>query len=468
MLIKNPKIEIDPSDPFKKDALNRLESAEILTQLLGSIDEPFVLTIDSEWGTGKTVFIEMWASYLKKTEFRCLYFNAWENDFADEPLISFIGEMQSAIGKFKPEDEIKVNQYFEKAKKLSYSLLKQAIPLAARIATHGILNLDSTTEKSISDFSANMIKENIDSYEEDKMTLDNFRKNLEKFVGEITASKDGKNKPLVFFIDELDRCKPTYAVKLLERLKHLFNVTGIVFVLAIDKEQIAHSIKSLYGIGMDVDGYLRRFIDLDYRLPRASPEMFCRYLYSKYEFKEYFEERKSLEFTNDSSYLLDTFIDLSSVFNFSLRIQEQCFIQFGIALRTTNPRSPLFPIFLATLIVLKAVNKSLYDKYVNAEAGYKDVLNYIKETQKGAEFVNGLYGGALEAYMVFASFDTQNGYQPKIDECNKKLENKDLRNELRERERNIISILESLSRQKMPKILSYLAKKIEIAERFDR
>lgn len=87
-----------------------------------------------------------------------------------------------------------------------------------------MVDINSFSGKEISDLAAKIAQEKIDSYEKDKMTLQEFRKSLEEFVTEIIESKDGENKPLVFFIDELDRCKPTYAIGLLERLKHLFNV----------------------------------------------------------------------------------------------------------------------------------------------------------------------------------------------------------------------------------------------------
>jgi len=73
-----------------------------------------------------------------------------------------------------------------------------------------------------------------------------------------TAAPADNQKPLIFFIDELDRCRPDYALQLLEKAKHLFNIDGIIFILALDRDQIGHSLKSIYGEGLDVDGYLRR------------------------------------------------------------------------------------------------------------------------------------------------------------------------------------------------------------------
>ena len=75
-----------------------------------------------------------------------------------------------------------------------------------------------------------------------------------------------REKTVIIFVDELDRCRPSYAIELLERIKHLFNIGGLVFVLALDREQLGHSIKAVYGNGIDSDGYLRRFVDFEYQL----------------------------------------------------------------------------------------------------------------------------------------------------------------------------------------------------------
>src|SRR3989338_1346594 len=97
MRIKIPPLNIPENNPFAEDQLERKQSAEVLTQFISTIREPFVLAIDSPWGTGKTTFINMWLRFLKKEAFPCLYFNAWENDFTDDPLVSFIGEMKACL-----------------------------------------------------------------------------------------------------------------------------------------------------------------------------------------------------------------------------------------------------------------------------------------------------------------------------------------------------------------------------------
>ena len=73
--------------------------------------------------------------------------------------------------------------------------------------------------------------------------------------------------PLIVMIDELDRCRPSFAVEFLETTKHLFAVDQVVFVLAVNRKELAHAVKALYGNDFDADRYLRRFFDIDFRLP---------------------------------------------------------------------------------------------------------------------------------------------------------------------------------------------------------
>ena len=87
-----------------------------------------------------------------------------------------------------------------------------------------------------------MVKEYLEKYSEQKATLDDFKKNIQTFV----ADNAGEH-PVIFFVDELDRCNPHYAVAVLERIKHLFEIPNIIFVLAINKKELSNAIQGYYG-----------------------------------------------------------------------------------------------------------------------------------------------------------------------------------------------------------------------------
>jgi predicted KAP-like P-loop ATPase len=87
MLKKLTEIEVRAESPFANDALERKQSIERLTSLVESTEQPFVLSVEAPWGWGKTTFIRMWKTHLESNGHICLHFNAWENDFVDDPLV---------------------------------------------------------------------------------------------------------------------------------------------------------------------------------------------------------------------------------------------------------------------------------------------------------------------------------------------------------------------------------------------
>jgi hypothetical protein len=110
-----------------------------------------------------------------------------------------------------------------------------------------------------------------------------FRRELTELVSVLRRKTvDKGSKPIVFVIDELDRCRPPFAVELLEKIKHLFSVDGLIFVLAIDRQQLSEAVRCLYGQGLDADNYLRRFIDLEYRLPAPKIEQFVKVQFARF------------------------------------------------------------------------------------------------------------------------------------------------------------------------------------------
>ena len=93
-MYKPAPLEIPADKPFDSDSLNREPSVKALSTLIGELQGPFVLAIDSPWGAGKTTFVRMLQSVLETKEYPCLYFNAWETDFSTDPLVAFRGHQQ--------------------------------------------------------------------------------------------------------------------------------------------------------------------------------------------------------------------------------------------------------------------------------------------------------------------------------------------------------------------------------------
>lgn len=275
-------IEIPDDNPFQNDVLNRKDNIEILTKFITSFEQSIVLCIDGGWGQGKTTFIRMWEKYLHQQSIPTIYFNAWESDYTDDALIALIGEIDLAAEKLAIQDKNEAEKSINKIYEFVVNFLKATAPTLANLGikavSGGLTNTDELT-KALSSLSESLVKEQINQYEESRRTLGNFKEALSELAR--SYANGNKDTPLVIFIDELDRCRPNFAIEVLEKAKHLFNVDNIIFVLATDKSQLAHSIRAVYGQGLDVNGYLRRFIDFDYLLPIPNKNKFINTLLEK-------------------------------------------------------------------------------------------------------------------------------------------------------------------------------------------
>ncbi len=278
MLIKNEQLEIPEDNPFINDKLSRECIANNLEKIIDSISTSMVLSIDSSWGKGKTTFINMWRKRMDQCEkYKTLYFNAWENDDCDDPLLAMISEMESTLLSRTDYDAIAQN-----LKKYATPLLKSAIPSIIKIITRNVVDINGIKENvnsaEIVDLFGEVGKAGVSLYKEEKQAKQGFKKTLIEY-------QETEGKKVVFFIDELDRCRPTFAIETLEKIKHLFNIPNYIFILALDKEQLSYSVQTLYGQKMDAKNYLRRFIDLEYTLPEPNIDSYIDYLLGHYNLK---------------------------------------------------------------------------------------------------------------------------------------------------------------------------------------
>lgn len=268
-------IVIPKDDPFKNDKLGYSKYSSVLKGMVDMYkDSGCVIAINGKWGTGKTTFIRMWEASLPKKEYNTIYFNAWETDYFADPLVAIMGELKA------------ISQDDEAFKKVASSLGK-ILTAASSAALRGVIKKTTGVDSAEIGEAIGEVKSSIngalDKYQEQKQSLEEFKLKLSEYV----AGQNGK--PVVFIIDELDRCNPHYAVRVLEIVKHLFDVPNICFFLTIDKSQLECSIKGFYGNSeIDAENYLRRFIDIDFRMPEPYIEGFTELLFDHYGFQQFF------------------------------------------------------------------------------------------------------------------------------------------------------------------------------------
>lgn len=462
MEFKIQPIEVPGDDPFRFDALERRASIEALTALIEELQGPFVLAINSPWGTGKTTLIRMWKNFLESKGFVCLYFSAWETDFTTDPVVAFLGEIGEIRDIVEPEKE-SFASYFDKAKKIATLLAKRGLPVAGKIATAGLLDIDMFTEKALADLVSDTIDDAVDAYTAEKGLIKKFHESLTKCIEKLQTK--GKKDQLIFFVDEVDRCRPTYAVELLERIKHLFNVSNAIFVLALDKQQLGVSLEGVYGTGINTEEYLRRFIDLEYTLPRVNAEVFTKNLFRRFGFDEFFSKRTHGELRYERESLEKAFNALSDLFGLSLRAREQCFTKIRVAMMTTPESHFFYPLLLTTLVVLKAAAPEVYKRYTLEGGSTTEVMEYLHTFKGGGEFLSSRFGIVMEAYLIEAKADHR-GESPEMQHYHEILKNPSASIEDKDRAEQIIKIINAMSFGDKSPSLSYIVNKIELAAQF--
>ncbi|WP_181243737.1 KAP family P-loop NTPase fold protein [Chamaesiphon polymorphus] len=367
--------------------MSRKELEPTLTQVVTWAVGSFVLAVDGSWGSGKTTFLNMWEVKLNEAGHLCLYLNAWKSDFVEDPLVAVVGELSIAIKKSRP-DNGNVDATIKKFEETAKSVLKRLITIGVKIATHGALDIDTASEKILSDLAGETAQDLIKDYCKGKSDIDDFREELSSLVAAIQKS-DREPVKIVIIIDELDRCRPTYAVQLLERIKHLFDVEGIVFVLGIDREQLSHSIKALYGSEFDATGYLKRFIDLDYRLPEPDLGCYCSSLFEKFEINSLIARRHSENNDNNPDDLIDLNFYLGYLISsaqMSLREQEQIISRLRVVLQTIPVCENPFPVTLSILLFLHNYsNPEIYKSVMAGKLTPDDFLTFVEALPKEKE-----------------------------------------------------------------------------------
>ena len=256
-----------------EDIFNRNDVLRNFYDILVSQEDSEMIALDGKWGSGKTFFIKQEIILLKamnpyikedrdklnivkskimrernldpvKANMLPVYYDAWQNDNDIDPIVSLCCEIADQIGKqFSPSAE------FDKKKAL------------VAIADHFL----NTNIGEICD----SVK--VNEYVEHLLNRRRLEDDVRDFFNGLC---DEKANRIIIFIDELDRCKPSYAVRLLEQIKHYMCDERITFILAVNTAQLQHTIRHFYGSEFDACRYLDRFFDLRTSLPAVNMNRF--------------------------------------------------------------------------------------------------------------------------------------------------------------------------------------------------
>ena len=336
-------------DPFENDKLGRKDQIKSLTQLIRNIEGPCVLAVDGAWGSGKTVFLKMWAQFLRNRRFQIAELNAWETDFSEDPLMALYAAFKDELKRPNAKAVLKI------IVEATSQIASDAIPLLPNI----VESLTMARERS-----EPSAKARLSCFQDAEDAIRKLKKALK------SAAKG--RLPLVVFVDELDRCRPDYAIRFLEATKHIFDVDGVVFILGVNLSELAHSVSALYGTDFDGETYLRRFVDRSIYIPQADRIEFFENLLDQtepiYRVRPY-RVRPYLE----------TFILGAS--NISLRDMEQGVYHLSTVMETIPVEHgaiwPTSDQLAATLIIVQMADSDTYRQFLRGELSDLDVVSTL-------------------------------------------------------------------------------------------
>lgn len=352
----------------EEDIFGRNNFRDGIISLFKNSADPLVVLLDEPWGTGKTFFAErLYAKLKQEVELKPIYFDAFVNDHEEDVFIALASEMLSALGLTKTDKSA-----WDKTKKVAKILGRVALKGAVRAATAGAIQgsdlgeAEQEAAKELANVAEAELDQLIDSklknFSQDRLAFDSFRSML---------AKNAAEKPIVFIVDELDRCKPTYALSVLETIKHFFSVAGVHFFLISNSNSLEASIQHAYG---DVNGraYLQKFVSLTTNFP----------VQTEHEKKQGFEkfinlllkmESKNQEDVQTLKLLKEFLLKRSLQGNYSLRDLEKLSFMIKAALSFSPPKNLRLAPIIAVLLDLKLFEPRLYQKARNGTLRFRDI-----------------------------------------------------------------------------------------------
>lgn len=213
--------------------------------------------LNGEWGSGKTVFLHQFMYVAKNAdlalklgikdyspdELEVYYYNAWENELMNRPSIALLNSISREYKIIDEEVKADGKELFEKA-----------LDIAIKIGSAGVLSKNDFVRSS------------------DELNIKKIQETFHSIIDYILEKK--KCSRITIIIDELDRCKPTNVIRLLEEIKHFYNHDALTFIISADLKQLGNTIRKMYGEDFDAELYMQRFFDATFSLNSSSYEKY--------------------------------------------------------------------------------------------------------------------------------------------------------------------------------------------------
>ncbi len=369
---------------FENDLFNRKPFWESLANLiLNSWNESLTISIDANRWEWKTTFLKMWKNYLiterstQENKLNIIYFDSFKNDYIEDPFIPLFWEI--------------INNFWLDKKTLKdkwINLIKWILPLLWKVWARWVMKwdneqIDNDLEKLIEWDIVSQIWKTLEEYIKKDSLVNDFKLTVEKLI-------EGKWQ-MIFIIDELDRCRPDFALRLLERIKHFFDIKWLYFVLWINKKQILNYINKIYW-NIESEEYLQKFIDIETNLPKNTSERNNDYeKYIEYLINAQYKDIFNL-FSNRIDSMKELILFLSNHYNISFRELEKIFNYLALTYKSLkNPENLNSYFLIIILLFIRVKNSYIYSeikKWKNMKDVIKEKFSFNKMTEPYKKYLS--------------------------------------------------------------------------------
>jgi len=342
------------------------------------VEGGLVLSLTSKYGSGKTTFLEMWKSSIDNRDDETvkpfvISLNAWESDYYGDPLFAII----SALAECLETKGIPVNKLVNAAKDFGWFSTAIGGQIVNKFTGIDAVAAGQLAEekKGAREETTRLIPDTFSLYQDRKAAMETLKKEIASFVSASEAK-------VFFLVDELDRCRPDYAISYLETIKHIFDIKGAVFLLAADRQQLENSAKTTFGQNLNFEEYYRKFIHREIMLPKIN-ESGYKQLSSNYV--TYYLERESERhcFMKLENNQIGQISDLIGALKLTPRQIQEVFRILGHILSTTEEKKGrLFWCLGAGSIVMAALkvgDPEVFHLIGNQRYECEEAAKYLRE-----------------------------------------------------------------------------------------
>lgn len=368
------KIRLEPIPIHDQEVLTaactprRKSMAQSILNIHQRSDDPLVVAVDGQWGSGKTVFLRYLEALSKGQGFNVLYYDAFENDISEDAFASFASFL---YGSIDDKDKVKANKFAQSAAIIGTKAITNIGANALSAMTNGILKKEDFEEAVSNLKDSERIYGNLESYIKSHSDRQKAKGDLKEILKECLGPNSSiYSKGTLIIIDEIDRCRPNFAIETIECIKHLFYSKGITFVIGADFKALNGLVYANNGSVDNPSNYMEKFYDIRMQLEidGKSREANHRTLYDAI-----------LKNSNGADYRhlqVNVLRDVTKIFT-DRRLSLRRYISFLQSYNLSCIMSHNYDMdsceYIALITAIKFLDPETYLKILNGNASYEDL-----------------------------------------------------------------------------------------------